>query len=435
MRDREYKIYSITYILFFLTIAVMFLAYLSTKGNVALLSYVFPVRALSFSMLIFACFGYITAYSYFSLKKISIRSIVAPALVVLMLSVVVLPTISIDAYTYFYRSRILVLFNANPYIYSYDDFRFDKYYELLKNTWSSHTAVYGPFFWTFSSFLTFIAKTRLFISMYLMKFVFGIFYLVSSFILHLYTKSKKALYLYLWNPAIVFFGVLDSHSDMFIVFLIYLSLYFVNKAKDNKQLYLSWLCFLLVFYMKFYTVPLGLFIVYEILSKKKEAKEKIGLFFKLVFQAVVVGALLYIPYWGGVGIFTRLLEVYSTYERSNFFLGSSLFPIWTDKKVLYYFSNYISMFLKLSFICHFSIMLYKVLMSVTKGRKLANLKANMALSYTLFTLAFLRVWQPWYWLTPISLLILATKKNSINPYKGYIFALTFVSCLYIILQS
>lgn len=367
---------------------------------------------------------YVLGYKFLDIEKLSLKKIIIPSAILSIIALAVLPLVSNDLYTYFYRARILLKYHANPYFKTYNDFSFDQYFPLLNNVWSKHTAIYGPFFWIVMGFVSFITASKVFISIYAIKILFLTSFFASGFLIYKLTSSKKALYLFLLNPVVIFFSILDAHSDIFLLFLILSSLFLAKKAKENSvYIFLSWLLFLFAFLIKIYVLPVAIFVLYLIFKDRKQ-KDIFKILVFLAFESAFVIVLTYLPFWEGLETLKRYGEISRGYE--GYFLGAfKIATISSFSKLL----KVVQSVLKISFVLFYLYLIFNFVKSIILKIKIQNLFYLSALSYVFFVLVFINVWNPWYFIIGIGLFSLVGRGKM----DKTIYFLSFLSIIYILL--
>lgn len=222
-----------------------------------------------------------------------------------------------DLFSYIFEGRVFLVWGANPYLTPFDNFSFDPLYFKLRTVWSSQTVLYGPILIFISGFVNFLGQNNFLVLTYLMKFLFILANLISIYLIYKISKNIKALYLYAFNPLVIFELSGNSHTESFIVLTLLLSIYFLKKPIK------SFVCLIISGLFKYYTfVFLPLYFVYLI---KKNVKSII-----LAFSiGILVAVLSFLPFFNaGIYIFDYLLEFINAkfnYPSIGIFIGEKIF--------------------------------------------------------------------------------------------------------------
>ncbi len=283
---------------FILVSEFLYLLLLSKKTSILFLDlhnsyYLFFVVFILLSLFLF----YFLFYIFASWNKIPFKHIFI-AILLFNLTFIVVPFLtSNDLYSYIFQTRVWSIFGKNPYLISYDSFRYDSFYPVIKTIWSSQTFLQGPLFLVIGGLVNFIGKNNLGFVVFLFKFILVGANILSSYVIYLITRDKKAVFLYGTNPLIIFELAGNAHADSILVLLLLISLYYVSQ-RDSVKGTLSIFASFLVKYSSLMVFPL------EFLYLKKK---------KLI--SVLLGALLvfivYSPFWSGFKIFNYLISYYN----------------------------------------------------------------------------------------------------------------------------
>lgn len=387
----------------------------------------------SFFVLFFLNLTFYLGYKKLLIRNLSLKQIIFPAILFNIVALCVLPLVSDDLYTYFYRARIWLEYGANPYFNPYSNYTFDVYYSTINNVWSGYTAIYGPFFWLVISSLISLVQAKLFTSVYLIKALFSVSFFASAVVIYKLTKSKLALFLFSWNPYLIFFGVLDGHSDILILALTLLSIYFAILIKKNPRKVLltlvSWGLFVSAVLIKIYILPLSVFVLYLIVKNLKLNPRRIlPTLLLLGFQSFFLICVIYLPFWKGGETVGRYQEIFRGYESGSYFLGA--FPV-SNELFLSKLVNLLYLLLRIAYIAGYLIISWKIMKAVLLGKPFKTPFFFMALSILAFILIFIRVWNPWYFIIPTGLFTMSLKEKKLS--KNFIFVLAVLGIVYTIL--
>jgi len=344
------------------------------------------------------------------------------------------PVTSIDAYTYIHTSRVLSVHRANPYIYNFDNFPTDSFAPIIKNIWSNKPTPYAPLFTIISSLITLVGQNSLTLSLYLFKLLFITLNLTCAFLIYKIFNNYKAAVLYAWNPLLLFEFGINAHNDILTLFFLLLSLFFIYNRKLNFKNYSLSLFFLLLSVMIKYISAIFLPILFLIaLRNLSTMKQRLQLFGISALISFLVLASLYLPFWTGFDIFSRVISQ-STNSFSVWIFSSPLIIIIAAILNIFKFNNLISVstFLgKITFVITYIFILLKIIFSKSIGSEKNIYYFSLAL--LAFFFSFFSWLMPWY-LT--CLLVLFITQYSVKKNEYFFFAIhatTLYGILYYII--
>lgn len=307
------------------------------------------------------------------------------------------PLRSQDLYWHLLLTRGAFLDGLNPYTITLHDF-FDDSHSYLVPVWRQLSMTHGPL-WTL--FLTFIHSfTSWNQALFLVKLSFLIALLIGGFVLwkimHFQgfasDRAFSILTLLAFNPFVLQSGVIDGHSDVFILLSVLLSYYFLLQ----KNFTYSFFSLLLGGFIKFVPwllVPIPLFLG---VTHYKNFLERLRFLSFVTFTAIICFFIFYFPF--GITPFSSsgFIDEILAREAPQFsLLGTTLFTRAFDFSV--------PEFRVLSIVFGFLIMAFFL-------RQKKHL-----LAYTMpyvFILFFTTPWvAPWYgfWFLPLTALLLPLK--------------------------
>jgi len=165
------------------------------------------------------------------------------------------PFLSTDIFSYLFSAKILYVYHQNPYKIIPELFR-NRDIWLSFTLWTHRRYVYGPIYLAISTipFIVFTAKKFLFI-LYSTKIISGIIFILTGIIITKLTKNtKKALFLWFVNPLLIIELLINSHNDVFMIFLFLLSIW----LWDSKKKLLGIISFILSVLTKYVSLPFGI---------------------------------------------------------------------------------------------------------------------------------------------------------------------------------
>lgn len=365
-----------------------------------------------------------------NLGKIPVRKVMYFAILFSIILFFLRPLGSTDIFTYIFRGRIISEYSQNPYTVPYINFPDDNFYSQIANQWAPYTAIYGPLFMLFSASLTFLAQESLLLNIFLFKLTSLLSNLANIFLVWRITKSKKALFLYSWNPLINFELVNNAHNDAFMIFLLLLSAYLLVKAKRLREFILVWIFFWLSVLIKFFTLIFAPFLIFYILNRLKSKKERYWFIGVSFIITALLTFLLYFPFWEGMATFGRLLQLT---QAQNILSSLGVVLVAVILKLLGAVNLY-----KIAGIAGkliFTLFYFGYFVKVFGEKKLKSIKAlllSFSLLFAVFYTFFFNWFFPWYFTSLIAVFVLYLGLSGRFMKVNYLYAITFLGILYYI---
>lgn len=226
-----------------------------------LLTTVFYVSAILISFVFYGVFIYLGVR-----RKVNLREI----FILLGITVTILffsypAMLSYDIFNYVTTSKVLFFFKENPYVVMPIEFLGDP---LLEFTHAANKiALYGPVWLVLTGIPFFLGFGNFIINLFALKFLIGIFYLTSVFIVWKISKNIMSIIFFAFNPLIVVETLVSGHNDIAMISLTLFSLYLFTK----KKMILAVLFFVLSIFIKYATIlltPVLLFIIWRLIRDK-----------------------------------------------------------------------------------------------------------------------------------------------------------------------
>ncbi len=230
-----------------------------------------------------------------------------------------------DLHSYIAIGRV-VNQGANPYIDTYSQYWGDPLYPIISNYWSGKPTLYGPMFLFISSFINTIGLNHYPLTFILFKTLLIGANLVNGYLIYKITKSAKALFLYSWNPLVVYELAANAHNESLLIFLLLLS----ALALKHKRIFFSFIFLVLSILIKGTTTVFVPFYVFTLFKQKLSLNQ---FFYKSILIGAFclgIAAVFYYPFWQGRETFSFLL---------NFYHGQTISPslgIWLLDQVVSY---------------------------------------------------------------------------------------------------
>jgi hypothetical protein len=142
------------------------------------------------------------------------------------------PFLSKDMFSYLFSAKTLYFYRQNPYATTPNVF-IDQDLWLTFTHWVHRKYVYGPVYLAYSLIPMLLFSAKRFLLNYLgLKVLNLICFLLSGVILGKMLKNKYLVWpLWFFNPLLILELLVNSHNDVVMLFLFYLSLYVFNKKR------------------------------------------------------------------------------------------------------------------------------------------------------------------------------------------------------------
>lgn len=376
---------------------------------------------------------YILGYKEIVRNNIKLKTIILCFLLFSLTLLFVWPIGSTDIFSYIYQSRVLSEHHLNPYINTYSTLNNDSFYQIINNKWSAFPSVYGPLFVIISSSLTFMGGNNFIFTLFLFKLFFIIINILCVYLIYKIFKSKKAIYLYAFNPLILYEFAINGHNDVLMILFLLLSLYFIFKKDDNIKNYSLSLFFLVLsMLIKFISIIFIPILLLILLFRIKSIKKRIYFISSSILITLLTISALYFPFWKNTQTLSSLINQAKNYSSillsPLIFINSTLF---NNLHII----NYHSLGILLSRI--FFVLFYLILIiKIFKKRNRIKIKESIkyfCVSLIALYLSCFTWFMPWYLIALILLIILwqTTLKN--DKYINIIHYITLYGILYYII--
>ncbi|MBU2229222.1 hypothetical protein KJ810_02330 [Patescibacteria group bacterium] len=415
--------------------ALAFIAYFYQISSIPPRGYAFKTFSLLINLLLVLAY-WVTFKTANKKNEKNIGKIVVLFSVVFSTIMILIPPIgSADVYNYTYRARVKTVYNENPYIVATENYSDDMFYNFSPKEWNYLTMQYGPLWASISIGFSNIAQDSFFWNIFLYKLLaLFSFFAGACFlrkILQMISPDKKigGLFLYLWNPLILFEAVNNAHNDMLMISIVLAAIYFLLKKKYSTSL----LVLLLSVLLKYITLVIVPVFLYFVLKNIPQLSKKVKFVLKTGIAVIIVTTLFYIPFWEGAEIFKGLFQ---QTQLSTFFLFS-LFPSLVFA-IAYLVGSYFSWSYDLLTdisryfgLGAFIVVYFWQIKNYVKDKSKNFIYYSFLIlfAYIIYYVSYL---QPWYlvWLIPIAILV--DKKYFLQ----FIFILTLAGLLsYIVLVN
>ena len=228
----------------------------------------------------------------------------------------IIPTTSLDIYSYIGNGWVDSNYHQNPY--------YTPVQEVLNNNgpdemlvkvarcWKEETVVYGPAWSIICRILTCFSFGKITNAVFIFKIANFAIFIGCSWLIYKITKKKLFTIIFALNPFILFEFLSNVHNDIFLVFFILLSIYFI---KNKKNLGLAIVSLAIATAIKYLSVILLPFIIIYAL-KDEELKNKVIKTILYVIEFCLIITAFYLIYLKDIKVLAGIFIQQNKYERS-----------------------------------------------------------------------------------------------------------------------
>lgn len=152
----------------------------------------------------------------------------------------VLPFSSQDVFFYFGNARLLEHFEMNPYNITISEFVTQNpsalsdeiIHQGYNNFWKDFVYPYPPMWMLITSIFSSLSFGSIDMCLLLCKIACAILHILSSLLIYKIFDNRKLCLLFAINPGLLFINIADIHNDLFVIFFVLLSMYFLLR-KNN----------------------------------------------------------------------------------------------------------------------------------------------------------------------------------------------------------
>ncbi len=303
------KMVSMIYVLLSLALAIPSMAYLIQNKTVYYFIHVFTytftkaqsmneqyqnaILYLCLFWLLFACYFYLLKNSkyVFQTKKRLFGFII----IVGILFSIMIPTTSLDVYSYIGNGWVDSHYHENPYYTSVQEVTnqngIDPMLGKVARCWRDEPVIYGPVWSLICKGLTSISRGNIDIVLYTFKIASLFIFLACSYLIYKITNKKFFCLLFALNPFILFEFLCNVHNDIFLVFFILVAFYFMKEKKNTAM---AVACIAIATGIKYLSILLLPFVlVYMLKEENIKGKIKKAIFYGMEFIAILVACYLF----------------------------------------------------------------------------------------------------------------------------------------------
>jgi hypothetical protein len=250
-------------------------------------------------------------------SKRSMRLVWGGALLASVMLLWAYPVTSTDLFDYLFRSRMAVVYDANPYLTLPNQFKNDPFFRYLG--WPNAPSAYGPLWENLSWLLVLLGGNSLLSNVLLYKILALGAHLLCGAVLCTVVRNPHwklmAVYLWLWSPLALWEFAAVGHNDGLLVLALLLALW----AMRHDRYWAAVLALTGGTLFKFLpAIFLPLVVLYWM--RREPTWSRRGMVFGLSLLLFFIPlALLYAPYW----------DVPATFAQLD--LGSKLSAIWQGR--------------------------------------------------------------------------------------------------------
>jgi hypothetical protein len=143
------------------------------------------------------------------------------------------PLFSQDVFDYFFQTREWVVYGANPYTNTPENFRFDPFFKYA--SWTQAPSAYGPLWLLITAPLNLIGGDNLLLNIVLYKALAVAAFLGTAWLIYLTLGRVAPRYqlagtvLFAWNPTMIIEFAGSGHNDVVMLFSMALAVYLVSR--------------------------------------------------------------------------------------------------------------------------------------------------------------------------------------------------------------
>ena len=357
---------------------------------------------------------YILIYSLILKKRKELfkteKSVYKFILYISIIFMFVMPFWCSDIFYYLGIGRLGSFYHQNPYYTDIKSYFDNSNIDLLKDTlmqkgynnyWSATTVVYGPI-WTFiCSVVALLSFGNLDFGLLLFKLINLLIHIGNCYLLYKLSKKKLFPLMYGLNPFVLIEGLANVHNDIFVVFFMLLSIYFLLK---KKNLLLSLLSLAFATDIKYFSILLlPLLVLYS--YRDENIKTRIVKCIKYGIIYIVFVTIPYLIFIRDANVFLGLVTQRERLAKGLYLTISMIIPnsgqLVTDLK---------NMDLIVFSICY---IINCFVLLINKKIKFYKEIRSIYWFVVAFLFLLLTNFQPWYFMW-LSVFVIWQKKNNIK---------------------
>lgn len=230
----------------------------------------------------------------------------------------IIPTTSLDVYSYIANGWVDSHYQENPYYTSVQDitnqYGPDQMLGKVARCWRDEPVVYGPVWSFICKILTKLSFGNITMALFIFKIAFLLLFLACSILIDRITNKKVMTLLFALNPFILFEFLSNVHNDIFLVFFMLLAIYFIKK-KQNITLAVASLAIATgIKYLSILLLPFLL--IYALREEPLKNKIKKTILYAIEFIALL--GVYYLFYIRDLQVLSGIFVQQNKYGRSLF---------------------------------------------------------------------------------------------------------------------
>ena len=330
-KNIKQKIFPIAYLFTSMLLAIPSIIYLLKNKTIYnfinVFSYTFVIpnsKIINYADTILYLILFFVLFSlYFAILK-NIKKIIKTkkqmfALIVIVgiIFLIIIPTTSLDVYSYIGNGWVESNYHENPYYTPVQEILNkhgnDEMLVKVASCWKNETVVYGPAWSLLCRILTIFSFGKITNALFIFKLTNFLIFIACSYLIYKITKKKVFTILFALNPFILFEFLSNVHNDIFLVFFILLAIYFI---KNNKNLPLAVASLAIATAIKYLSILLVPFIIIYALKNESSLKNKIIKTIAYVVEFCLIIMIFYLIYIKDLKVLAGIFIQQNKYERS-----------------------------------------------------------------------------------------------------------------------
>lgn len=255
----------------------------------------------------------------------NIKEILIFIFIISIIFLIILPFSSSDIFYYMGTGQLDAKYNQNPYYVTLSEYANQNkninsedtiLLKGISNCWSITTVVYGPVWTLICKLFCSISFSNINICLLVFKLFALAVHLINAYLIFKITNKKIFTLIYGLNPLILLEGISNVHNDLYIVFFVLISIYFLLK---KRNLFFSILFLALSAGIKYFTILLLPFIIiYYFKSEKPSIRFKNCFIYGILFLIFLL--IPYLFYVRDIEVLNGIISQQSRYSKSIYLL-------------------------------------------------------------------------------------------------------------------
>lgn len=324
---------------------------------------------------------------------------------------IMIPTSSLDIYTYIARGRMQTKYHENPYYTSTLDIMNknpeDKIMYNVARCWWGEKATYGPYWELIVKLYSLFSGDSIFAAIYVYKVMAFLIFILSVFLIKKISNNDLYVMLFGLNPYILYQFLANAHNDFYVIFFVLLAIY-LFKVKNNKKLSVASLA--VATSIKYYPVLFVPFLLFYFIKDEKNTKGKISKLALYSIEYLIIVLFPYIFYAKDINAFLNPLIQQTKYSYS---LQEAIFFLSDKNDAL---MNVISKCILVVFVIYYLYLFVRDFF-VKDNITFEKISNDLIKISIFFIVVVLTCYNSWYigWIVPF-MLFENTRKNRIFTY-------------------